>query len=172
MDNHQFYETPEEATIALLEREQFKGSVWEPACGKGAISQVLKSRGYWDILSTDLIDRGYGQQLDFLTEFKWQKRNNIITNPPFNLAKAFVLRALEATNGKVAMFLRLAFLESQSRKEMFENTPLARVYVFSKRLTLYPRDMPKEERGGSGSIAFAWFVWDHAYHGEPVLRWI
>jgi hypothetical protein len=167
-----FYETPEEATIALLEREKFEGNILEPACGRGAISQALKDYGY-EVYSNDLVYRGYGMgsNVDFLTT-NYTAVNNIITNPPFKLAKEFVLKALESTDKKVAMFLRLAFLESQSRKEMFQNTPLARVYVFSKRLTLYPGDMPKEERGGSGSIAFAWFLWDHEYNGEPVLRWI
>ena len=173
-DGLDFYCTPEEATIALLEREEFIGSIWEPACGNGAISQVLKDYGH-EVYSSDIMYRGYGMAppLDFLKgQLLSEFTNNIITNPPFKLAKEFVLRALEVTDKKVAMFLRLAFLESQNRKEMFENTPLAKVYVFSKRLTLYPGDMPIEEHKGSGSIAFCWMVWDHSYKGEPGLRWI
>ncbi len=173
-DPFQFYETPEEATISLLEREKFEGTIWEPACGNGAISQVLKDYGH-EVYSSDIVYRGYGSgwQIDFLKqELASGYRDNVITNPPFKLDKQFVERALTVTNKKVAMFLRLAFLESQNRKAMFENTPLARVYVFSKRLTLYPGDMPMEERGGSGSMTFCWMVWDHEYKGEPVLRWI
>ena len=54
-----FYATPPEATRALLSVEDFDGLVWEPACGHGAISRVLVNAGY-SVVSTDLIDRGYG----------------------------------------------------------------------------------------------------------------
>ncbi|MGL1659540.1 hypothetical protein ACSTH1_23845, partial [Vibrio parahaemolyticus] len=37
-----FYPTPPEATRALLSVETFDGSIWEPACGKGHIADVLK----------------------------------------------------------------------------------------------------------------------------------
>jgi len=171
-DGLDFYATPEEATIALLEREEFTGNIWEPACGDGAISRVLKDYGH-EVYSSDIVYRGYGMggSTDFL-DTKDRRVKNIVTNPPFKLAKQFVEHSLSCATDKVAMFLRLAFLESQNRKEMFENTPLARVYVFSKRLTLYPGDTPIEEHKGNGNIAFAWFIWDHAYKGEPVLRWI
>jgi len=55
----EFYPTPPEATRALLSVETFEGSIWEPACGDGAISKVLTEAGY-QVVSTDLIDRGYG----------------------------------------------------------------------------------------------------------------
>jgi len=44
---------------ALLSVETFEGSIWEPACGDGAISKVLLAAGF-DVVSTDLIDRGFG----------------------------------------------------------------------------------------------------------------
>ena len=37
-----FYPTPPYATQELLKREVFCGSIYEPACGDGAISEVLK----------------------------------------------------------------------------------------------------------------------------------
>ena len=66
------------------------------------------------------------------------------------------------------MLLRLAFLEGIGRKAMFEATPLARVWISSRRITT--------ERGGEplkndGMIAFAWFVWEHGYKGRPGLGW-
>jgi len=54
-----FYPTPPAGTRALLEVESFTGPIWEPACGDGAISKVLESAGH-QVISTDLIDRGYG----------------------------------------------------------------------------------------------------------------
>ena len=79
---HDFYPTPPEATRALLSVEVFHGTVWEPACGDGAIAKVLHAEGY-DVVSTDLIDRGYGTgNIDFLQE-KQPRARNIITNPPY-----------------------------------------------------------------------------------------
>lgn len=68
------------------------------------------------------------------------------------------------------MFLKLSFLESERRKSMFENSPLKTVYVFSKRVQLYPEGQPKPKN--SGTIAYAWFVWEKGYAGEPMIKWI
>ena len=53
-----FYPTPEWATHALIENEYFSGTIWEPACGNGAMSRVLKKVSA-DVYSSDLYDRGY-----------------------------------------------------------------------------------------------------------------
>ena len=61
-----FYPTPREATLALLSAESFEGSIWEPACGKGHIAEVLKAGGH-SVVSTDLNDWSYGiRGVDFL----------------------------------------------------------------------------------------------------------
>ncbi len=164
-----WYPTPPEATLALLRAESFTGSIWEPACGDGAICRVLASEGYHDVRASDLIDRGYGEApCDFLTSTR--TADNIITNPPFTLAQQFVEKSLSCTTGKVAMLCKLVFLEGQKRKAFFESTPLARVHVFSKRVNFYREG----ERGklGTSMMCFAWFVFEHGYTGEPVIRWI
>lgn len=163
-----YYPTPPAGTHALLMVEQFDGDIWEPACGDGAISRVLEKWGY-KVHSSDLVDRGFGTpRVDFLMERK-SLAPNIITNPPFKLAVPFIRKALELTTKKVAMLLRINALEGLERRRLFETTPLARVYVFSKRLTF--------ERGGlathgGGMLAFAWFVWEHGHTGKPTLGWI
>ncbi len=91
-----FYPTPPEATQSLLERYKFNGNIWECACGDGSMSKVLKENKY-DVYSSDLIDRGYGESgVDFLKTFK--KFDNIVTNPPFNLSTEFTLQALQLAN--------------------------------------------------------------------------
>ena len=101
---------------------------------------------------------------------EYQRYPNIITNPPFKLAKEFILRSLEITDNKVAMFLRLAFLESQSRKkELFDPFPPARVWVFSKRLTLW---INGDKPTSSGTMAFCWMVWDKEYNDKTELKWL
>lgn len=163
-----FYPTPPDAVIALLDREQFTGPIWEPACGDGAICRVLENAGY-EVVATDLVDRGYGiSRRDFLIEY-CPSAPNIITNPPFKLATEFIRHSLHLTTGKVCILMRLACLEGAERREIYDSTPLARVWVFSRRLSMYRNG---ESNGTGGMLAFAWFVWDHAHSGPPVLGWI
>lgn len=162
-----FYPTPPEAVEALLSVESFSGSIWEPACGDGAICKVLEAHGH-KVLATDLIDRGWGEAPhDFLTSS--YRADNIITNPPFKLAETFINLSLERSTGKVAMLCKLQFLEGAKRKQMFENTPLKMVYVFSKRLTMTRNG---EKMANGGMICFAWFVFEHGYQGKPMLSWL
>lgn len=165
-----YYPTWPAATEALLTVETFDGPIWEPACGEGDMSRVLEAAGY-SVISTDLVDRGYGEpRRDFLMEWEGVAPN-VVTNPPFGLAKEFVAKALSLTTGKVAMFLRLAFLEGVDRGAWFPGTPLARVYIMSRRVPMQ-RGRLSEIGDGHGVIAFAWFVWDHSHSGAPSLGWL
>jgi len=170
-----FYPTPEYATEALLKREKFIGTIWECACGDGAISKVLERHNY-DVYSTDLYDYGYGDAgVDFLEEYVLDI-NNIITNPPYKLATKFVLHAQEIANKKIAMLLKLVFLESSSRYKLLFNPDtletdwkLKTVYVFSKRLKIYNEGVIGRN---SGLIAYAWFIWEFDYKEKPYIDWI
>lgn len=160
-----FYPTPPEAVEALLRCEQFDGQIWEPACGDGAISRILVAHGH-EVHSSDKVDRGYGEVADFLkTEREVQ---HIITNPPYNQAEEFIEHALTCATGKVAMLLRLAFLEGQQRHEKWNRWPLKTVWVFSKRISMYP----DKHQTGHGLYPYAWFIWDNAHQGTPEIRWI
>lgn len=164
-----FYPTPSDAVEALLQRETFEGTIWENSCGDGAICKVLDAYGYKNVLATDLIDRGYGEAPhDFITSE--YTADNVIMNPPFSMAQEFVTLSLARTTKKVAMLGKLVFLEGQKRKPFFESTPLKNVYVFSKRVNFYRNG----ERGSysTSTMAFAWFVWEHGYEGEPIIKWV
>lgn len=164
-----FYPTPAPATRALLSAETFEGGIWEPACGDGAISRILEAAGH-TVVSTDLCDRGFGlPRVDFLMEYRLLAPN-VITNPPYKFAQEFVEKALDLGADKVAMLLRLAWLEGLARMELFKSTPLARVHVASKRLSM-SRAGEDQGNGGGSMIAFAWFVWDRSYVGKPTLDW-
>lgn len=163
-----FYPTPAWATHALINNESFSGTIWEPACGDGAMSRVLKKTAC-KVYSSDLHNRGYGEGgVDFLKTRKHV--NNIITNPPFHSAQQFAERALRFAEDKVALLLRLAFLESAHRADtIFKKSPPSRVWVFSERITFY---MAGAEKRGSGTTAYAWFVWD-AHDTDPTqLHWL
>lgn len=169
-----FYPTPAYAVEELLKREKFTGSIWECACGDGAISSVLEANGYL-VMSTDLIDRGYGKGgVNFLDEGMFSENkieDNIITNPPYKYALDFILQAKKLSRNKVAMFLKTVWLESESRYEMFQDKeyPLKTVYQFSKRVTLSKGGIKMKN---SGMIAYAWYVWDKEYKGKPTIEWI
>lgn len=164
-----FYPSPPLATETLLSVEKFTGPIWEPACGDGAISKVLIANGH-EVISSDLVDRGYGEsRIDFLME--WQPRApNIITNPPFKFVAPFIRNSLALTTGKVALLLRLACLEGIERGEIYRTSPLARVWVYSSRLQIW-RNGDRTSSAG-GMIAFAWFVWDKEFSGKPTIGWI
>ncbi len=166
-----FYPTPPETTEALFEREKFEGNVLEPACGNGSMSEIIKK--YNSVHSQDLFYRGYGISLtmDF-TKCEWKKCfDNVITNPPYRFAKEFVLVAKKVATKKIAMLLKLVFLEGIGRYEMFRDKefPLKTVYVFCRRQKIYKAGIIGKN---SGLIAYAWFVWDKGYKGKPVIEWI
>jgi hypothetical protein len=172
-EENDFYPTPHHAIKSLLDRHHFDGSVWEPACGDGAISNVLLSEGFY-VESSDLIDRGFGEVgIDFLQTDR--KIDNIITNPPFNLALEFVDHAKKCADQQIAMFLKTTFLEGAKRYGMFKDTkfPLARMYQFCKRVNLYKGCETRDKsKISSGMIAFAWFVWDKEHEGSATIDWI
>jgi len=169
-DGIDLYETPEWATEALLAVEKFNGLTIEPACGLGAMSKILERELDDAVVSMDLIDRGYGTQSNFLLSD--MPVDNVITNPPYILAEQFIAKAKQVANRKIAMILKLSFLESEGRKELFadKDFPLKTVYVFRKRVQMYPHGIEKPKN--SGTIAYAWFVWDKEYCGYPIIRWI
>lgn len=166
-----FYKTPPRATLALLSVETFDSPIWEPACGDGAISSVLEAAGH-TVVSTDLVDRGYGApRRDFLMELTLMAPT-VITNPPFKLADEFVLHAMHLGARKVAIFQRTAWLEGTKRHgHLWSKFPPARVWVFSSRVTLWRGDdVNAKDKGGVMSLA--WFVFDRGHIGSPALGWL
>ncbi len=168
LDGPDFYPTPAWATHALIKSEPFAGDIWEPACGDGSMSEVLSETGN-RIISSDLYDRGYGEVgVDYLTTQRLAI--NVITNPPYNAAEGFIAKSLEIVENKFALLLRLAFLEGANRANtIFHKNPPSRVWVFSERITFYPKGAVF---AGSGTTAYAWFVWDKAHAGATELAWL
>jgi len=162
-----FFPTPAWATRALVDVEKFEGDIWECACGDGSMSEVLEKSGQ-KVISSDLIDRGYGEGgVDFLNTRR--RAANIITNPPYNAAEGFVKTGVKQSEKKFALLLRLAFLEGSNRQRtIFTHTPPSRVWVFSERITFYPAGAVQK---GTGTTAYAWFVWDKDATGTE-LSWL
>lgn len=167
LDGPDFFPTPAWATHALIDNETFHGDIWECACGNGAMSKVLEQAS--SVRSSDLYKRGYGDAgIDFLDADT--KSDNIVTNPPYNAAEGFVRVGTKLARRKFALLLRLAFLEGANRANtIFAQTPPSRVWVFSERITFYPVGAVQK---GTGTTAYAWFVWDKEAPSGTELKWL
>ncbi len=123
-----FYQTPSSMVSQFLQQEYFDKTltVWEPACGKGAIVNVLKGGGFTEVLATD---RDY----DFLVQTT--QVPYIITNPPFSLAMDFILQAKKLATRKFAFLLPLNYLHGKQRYDVLWNDKdylLSSIYVFTR----------------------------------------
>ena len=164
-----FYATPELAVRLLLQNEIFSKNILEPCCGMGHISKVFEEYGF-NVDSRDIEDRGFGRGgMDFLKCGEKNLDVDIVTNPPYSLAQEFVEKSLEVIGEghKVAMFLKLTFLEGKNRRVMFEKYPPKVVYVSSSRLTCGKNGV----EWLPSCICYAWFVWYKGFQGNPIIKW-
>ena len=160
-----FYQTPYNITRRLLEVEKFSGRILEPACGAGAITAILKEAGYEDVTAYDLLLDGK----DFLTETR--KFDAIITNPPFSLAKEFILKALEISD-KFAFLLPLNYLHGKERHdEIYARKALERVYVFT-RYPMLSDEIRSDGKYETGMMVYAWYVFSRHFNGQPEIYWL
>lgn len=172
-EEHDYYATEPKALELLLEKETFS-NVWEPACGGGHLAEVLKEK---NILgkATDLIDRGYGTgNVDFLDVLQTEPWDgDIITNPPYKFAQEFIEKSLSLIpdGRKVAMFLRIQFLEGKSRGRMFAKYPPKVIYVSRTRLKC-ALGGDFDAMTGSSATCYAWYVWEKGWEGDTIIRWI
>ena len=174
LDGPDFYPTPEWCTLALLGSENIVGTIWEPCCGNGAMSEPLKKAGY-SVYSTEMYDHGYGENRDIDFTGVWNDKptvDNVITNPPYNSVCGILDSALRNARLKVCLLMRLAFAESESRYELFQKKPPSRIWVFSERPSFYPAG---DTRDTGGSTCYAWWVWDKSapvFPGCSQMMWI
>lgn len=144
-------------------------TVWECACGEGHLSKKLEQLGF-DVRSSDLIDRGYGEiGIDFLLTDTSRATEIIITNPPYKYAQEFVEHAIKKAD-VVCMFLKLTFLEGQKRKALFTKHPPEKVLVFSARQKCAING--DFENTDSSAACYAWFVWRKDFRGSPTIAWL
>jgi hypothetical protein len=171
-----FYATEPSALVLFIERLSQDGisinnKVWECACGKKHLSNVLSDYGH-DVKSTDIVARidGVAEQ-DFLQSTD-VFNGDILTNPPFNLAERFVEKGLELIEegNKLFLFLKIQFLEGQKRKELFRQYPPKYVYCYSARQKC-ARDGEFEKYTATTQF-YAWYVWEKGYYGDTIIRWI
>lgn len=177
-EHDDYYATDPVAIDALVRvmGDALPHKVWECACGEGHLSERLKSFGF-DVVSTDIVNRGYGEAKDFLSTTEMPDGCQcIITNPPYKHALVFILHALELLpdDGLCIMFLKTTFLEGQKRYEELycDNNP-EMILQFSYRVLCAKNgEFEKMRRGGGSAVAYAWYVFRKGYKGDTIIKWI
>lgn len=169
-----FYATPPLAVKELMKLETFDKNIWEPCCGMNHITNVLKDNNY-NVKTSDIIDRvndGSVEIIDFLN-YNGKYNGDIITNPPYKLATEFVYKSIETiTYGhKVAMFLKLTFLETKKRYELFKKYPPKVIYVASMRFGCSQTGEFNSDGNTGSAIAYCWYIWEKGYNGDTVIKW-
>jgi len=181
------YETPYSLTRLLLDCVELKGDILEPACGKGAILDVLKEYGYaFNLWASDISDDYIGgatcrKEGNFLDKELWRsyKFNTIITNPPFSLAYEFISRAKEMSVQGVRdiyMLLPLSYLHGKQRFDHIwsdRSFPLKEVFVFT-RYPLLGEALREDGKHHTGMVVYAWYHWQlvNGATGHPVIKWL
>ena len=166
-----FYASPTEAPVALLENYEIPKTVHEPACGDGAIVEVLRAAGH-TVHASDLVDRGCPDS--YVADFLAQKEpipgvECCITNPPFRYAHDFVRKSRELYPLTI-MLLRLAFLESKRRSDILDAGDLESVLLFASRLPFMHRHGYTGKRNSNSGMPFAWLVWRKDHQSPTILR--
>lgn len=168
-----FYATHPSCTADILREEEFYKDVLEPFCGVGSMSEVIKQNGH-NVLSYDIVDRGYGLVGDFYrTEFP-RRKYDIITNPPYDNVIDVVFRCLDICKEKVAVLMPLRYLSSGSRyNELYKKCPPKRVYVYQERICIAKNaDFEKYNDAGANMEIYAWYIWERGFKGATELKWI
>jgi hypothetical protein len=170
------FPTPPWATRAFVSH-YFNGAdldgtaVWEPACGRGHMAQVL-SEFFGAVRASDVFDYGYGETQDFLTGLSGVRSVDwMITNPPFRLAEEFFERGRQVARKGVALLTRTVFIESVGRYErLFKMTPPTKVLQYAERV---PMVKGRVDRKASTATGYAWLVWNFSQEGcGTTLDWI
>ena len=151
-----FVRTPKIVIEALLKYEQFDGEILEPCCGDGVISESLKEKRY-KVISSDLIDRGYGEVKDLLTITGIH--DNIITNPPFTQQQVVKKHLLSLTKKKLALLWYVKNLGNEIETKTSKH--LKTVYVFNQKIPWVEVKL---------GWLFAWYIWDKDYEGDVTIK--
>ena len=168
-----FYATHPSCTADILREEEFYKDILEPFCGVGSMSEVIKQHGH-NVLSYDIVDRGYGLVGDFYQVDFPRRKYDIITNPPYDNVIDVVLRCLDICKEKVAVLMPLRYLSSGSRyKELYNKYPPVRVYVYQERICIAKNaDFEKYNDAGANMEIYAWYIWERGFKGTTELKWI
>jgi hypothetical protein len=135
-DDADWYVEPTWCSIRLFAVESFVGHVHDPAAGMGRIVEAARAHGL-PATGADIVARSFGfmvQDFALATE----PVDNIVTNPPFALARQFVDHALELARRKIAILFPIARLNAA---RWLEDTPFRQLWLLTPRPSMPPGEM-------------------------------
>jgi len=167
-----FYITPMPVIKDFLNHYKIKpGNILEPCAGNGNFIKVIRECDYYDHITAielreeerwNLKNNGASEVYieDFLKFKPTHEYKTIITNPPYSIAKEVIEKCFEISqkDTEIIMLLRVPFLESKNRYEFWQNYPINKLYVLSKR--------PSFTGKGTDATAYGWFIWDRSNKQE------
>lgn len=168
---NEHYVEPAWCSARLFQEEQFIGGVYDPCCGFGTIViEALKAGKH--AYGSDLVQRGWDSTRtphDFLSGYD-EQHDNIVCNPPFNIAGRFAVHALKLAQRKVALVFPTARLNGA---HWLKDTPLKTIWLLTPRPSMPPGYViAAGEKPGGGKMDFCWIVFEHGFSGVPELRWL
>lgn len=163
-----FYETPYSLTRHLLKKEDFDKNltVCEPACGGGAISQILSEKWSEEKITSYDIEKNFFSDME--------SYDYIITNPPFSLAYEFINQAKKLARKKFAFLLPLSYLHGKARFDHVyqdKDYGLKKIYVFT-RYPMLGDPLRKDGKYRTGMMVYAWYIFENGFNDSPTIDWI
>lgn len=165
------HETPAETVRHLLQAMSFRGPVWMPACGRGALARPFQKAGYF-VVASDIGDYGFGTpHIDFLT-CETARAPNIVENPPFankggeaffahGMALLERVRPHPRHTRRLVLLHRFRFLETEGRDALFAHPAFQGAIVMARqRQPMMHREGWRGPKLAKSPELYAWFVWD------------
>jgi hypothetical protein len=190
-----FYATPSRMVDLLfkyypeIKSEQY----WEPCNGMGHISSVLEKYTRY-VRKSDILNRTNDTNiLDFLNfdinsdtlpewlsnmigkyDNQYLLHANIVTNPPYGKGNEFYEKACSilAPNSQCAMFVKIQFLETQKRYELFKKYPPKKVLICVNRVHCGKDGHFDNNTCSGGAACYCWLIYQNGYTGPCTIDWI
>ena len=160
-----WYPTPADVTSVLFDRVQFDGAIYEPCCGDGSLARVAEESYGYEVIGTDLHDRGYGighgNEYDALKISKLLAPN-VVTNPPFNIAADIIKNIWSLEPKSMAMLLKSTYWHAESRRRMFEDMRPSKIIALTWRPDFLNLKRPTME--------VIWCVWNREHNGDTAYE--
>ena len=151
-----FYIEPGWCAALLFQEIRFRDAVYDPCCGIFTIPRVALSYG---LLASgrDIVARSPHalECRDFLEdkEVEQYPPPNIVTNPPYGIAKAVAEKALRIAYQKTALLVRLDFLAGDvrcGRQALHRSSAGLRAYLIAPAVDAAWRAAPRRQGQGHG----------------------
>lgn len=174
------YTTPREITKLLLQHKKLKGTILEPACGKGDISEVILQHGYKKLTSSDMYDWEYGKTgIDFTTNYNNETFDTVITNPPYgkDVFINFMKKAKSVAKHEIIVLVPLHYILGITRYKTIwkdKEFPIKHVYYFPKRFSCHKMGIEHKRGNGKlpGYVDYCWVVLRRGYKGKTTQSYI